>query len=283
MNVLLLDPSALDHYCGLLHKKAAMIGVEIEVQTPRVQTLEDVAVLPIHGVLDYRPSFLSDMGMMCSTMQARAEFRRLVAEPSVSKIVLDIDSPGGLYSGVPEFAKDIYDARDKKSIIAVANPMAASGALWLGAAASKLFVLGSGEAGSLGALMVHQDASEMHAGMGIKHQILRSPKAKADFNSLEPLTEESRAHHQGQIEQIAEEFLKSVAKFRGVDPRRAAKEFGEGRMLMAKQAVDAGLADGMVSSLVDVVGRRMQARTRPRLHPQLEEARARREAAALEV
>lgn len=278
MNLLLLDPSAVDRYCALLTRKHKLEERPKEAnEYNRVQTAADIAVLCIHGVLDYRPSFLSDYGYMTSTMQARVQFNQLVQEPSISKIILDIDSPGGLYSGVPEFARDIFEAREKKPIVAVANPMAASGALWIGAAASKFYVLGSGETGSLGALMVHEDDSQYFGGMGIKFTILRSPEAKADFNSLEPLTEESRAHHQSQIEGIADEFLRSVAKYRGVDPRTAATQFGAGRMLLAAKAVEAGLCDGMVNSLSDVIGKRVTARQRPRLHPQLEAARDKRE------
>lgn len=274
MNVLLLDPSRVHHFTALwrakLFKEAPPEAKK--VASGAAMLGDGTAIMPLYGVLDYRPSWLSDLGMMCSTMQARADFNRLVADPSVSRIVLDVDSPGGNYYGVPEFASDIFAARAKKPVIAVANPMAASGGLWLAAAASKLYMLHSGEIGSIGCLMLHADMSEYFAGSGVKHTIIRSPEAKADFNSLEPLSEESAAHYQQQVENIADEFVRTMAKFRGVQPATAANKFGQGRMMMGDDACNCGLCDGMVSSLGDVLGNTGGggSRKRAKLHPALE-------------
>ncbi len=224
------------------------------------------AVIPVNGIIDYRRSILSDVGMVASSEVIRQDFQQLLADDSVSQIVFDIDSPGGLYSGLPELARDVFDARGTKSTIAVANPMAASGALWLGAAADKFYTLQSGLVGSLGALMLHQDASEMFAANGITNTILRSPEGKADFTSMEPLTDESREHHQQQVEAIAEEFLAFMAKARGVSKGDARQNFGQGRMLDGRAAARAGLVDGIVPSLGSVLGpKRPKRRLSPRL------------------
>lgn len=238
------------------------------------QKLSDgTAIIPITAELDYRWSWLCYYGYYVSTQQVRQEFAALLADDQVKRIVFDIDSPGGVYSGIPELGRDIFASRGQKTTIAVANPMAASGALWVGAACEKFLVLGSGMAGSLGALMLHTDLSRYYDQLGIVNTILRKPDGKADFNSLEPLSDESRKIHQDGIDAIADEFLTAMAKYRGVSKSAAAKDFGQGRMLAGKDAVAAGLCDGLVDSLDTVVGGK-SSKKRARLHPRLELALA---------
>lgn len=233
----------------------------------------ETAVIPVHNSIDYRPSIWSDYGYLSSSLAIRTDFARLVADDTVKRIVLDIDSPGGLYTGTPELARDIYNARDKKDVVAVANPLAASGALWIGAAASKFYALGSGQVGSIGALILHSDWSQFYTSMGITNTILRSPAGKADFNSMEPISEEVRAHYQKHVEAIADEFQTSVGKFRGKTKKYVADNFGGGRMLTAEQAVSAGLIDGIVDSLEAVLGPKVKAGKRVKLSARLEIAR----------
>jgi len=239
----------------------------------RADIVGSVAVIPVHGVIDYRATFMSDYGYCCSGEAIRQDFNRLVADETIEKIVFDISSPGGVYSGMPELAADVFASRGKKTTIAVANPQAASGALWLGAAAEQFFVLGSGQVGSLGALMLHTDMSKFYEAGGIEHTILRSPEGKADFNPIEPLSPESREHHQQQIDAIAAEFTAAVAKYRGVNKKVAAESFGEGRMLDGPKAIDAGLVDGIVSSLSAVLGSKAKTTKRARLHPRMQLAK----------
>ena len=233
----------------------------------------DTAVIPVHNGIDYRPSIWSDYGYLSSSMAIRADFARLMSDETVSRIVFDIDSPGGLYTGTPELSRDIFNARGKKEVIAVANPMAASGALWLGASAEKFYALGSGQVGSIGALVLHSDWSQYFTNLGITNTILRSPERKADFNSIEPLNEETKAHYQQHVADIADEFVTAVAKFRGKSKKYVSDNFGSGRMLTATQAKEAGLIDGMVDSLDAVLGSKVKTLKRVKLSARLEIAR----------
>ena len=73
-----------------------------------------------------------------------------MSDPEVKAIVIDVDSPGGTSPGIPELGREIYEARGAKgegNIVAVANSLAASGALWLSTAFERFMVTPSGEAG----------------------------------------------------------------------------------------------------------------------------------------
>lgn len=211
------------------------------------------AIIPIQEVIDYKPSIWSYYGYCTSVLEVSHCFDMAMNDSKVSRIVFAIDSPGGGVAGIPEFANKVYAARGKKKIIAVADPMAASGALWIGAAASKFYVLGSGSVGSIGCLMIHSDCSKYYTDMGIVNTIIRDPERKAEFNIYESLTDAARADSQKVVEQIARDFQTAVARFRNVSIATVQEKFGKGSMLSSEEAISVGLVDGTVSTLDEIL------------------------------
>ena len=131
-----------------------------------------------------------------STEVFSRQFQMAVSDPDVRAIVIEVDSPGGTYPGIPELGHEIYEARGSKgegNIVAVANSLAASGSLWLATAAERFVITPSGEAGSIGAVMVHSEMSQAFEDAGIGNTVIRRPEAKAERNIYEPLTYESPA------------------------------------------------------------------------------------------
>ncbi|KKK74133.1 hypothetical protein LCGC14_2886810, partial [marine sediment metagenome] len=127
-----------------------------------------VAVLPLLGVLAQRMNAFLDISEGTSTEQFASAFRAMVADEGISAIVIDIDSPGGTVMGTPELAAEIFSARGRKQVVAVANGMAASAAYWIGSAASEFIVTPSGMVGSIGVIIQHVDWSGSEEQCGLK-------------------------------------------------------------------------------------------------------------------
>lgn len=203
-----------------------------------------VAVIPLRGIITPRPSFLSLIfGGGGGLVGFRSALREAVASDEVAAIVIDVDSPGGSVDLVPETAAEIREARKVKPVIAVANTIAASAAYWLAAQADELVVTPSGEVGSIGVYQLHQDVSEMAAKEGVTVTLIAAGKYKTEGNRFEPLTDEARAAMQSLIDEYYDLFASDVAKGRGVSASAVKAGFGEGRMVTAKAAVAAGMAD----------------------------------------
>lgn len=235
-------------------------------------TLSDgTVVIPIQESLDYKPSIYSYYGYCTSLMEVSYCFDQAMANPKVSRIVFAIDSPGGVYTGTPELAAKVYAARSSKQIIAVADPCAASGAIWLGRAAEKFYCLSSGSVGSIGCLTIHQEYSAYFASMGIVTTIIRDPERKAEFNYLEPLTEVAKADATKMVEDIALEFQTAIAKYCKTSVKNVQENFGGGSMLDARKAQTLGLIDGLVTSLDEILLRngRVNTQTSVRLNPKV--------------
>ena len=135
---------------------------------PAERRVQSVAVLPLFGTIFPRANMMTDMSGATSAENFAKNFSQLLDDPSVDAIVLDVDSPGGQVGGVNELSKQIFEARGKKPIVAVANHFMASAAYWIGSAADELVVTPSGEVGSIGVFAVHEDISAALTQAGIK-------------------------------------------------------------------------------------------------------------------
>ncbi len=235
--------------------------VEFEAQqAPAYEITGAVAVLPIFGVIIPRADALSDMSGGSSLERASKRFHQALEDPAVGAIVLDIDSPGGSVYGVQEFAQEVYAARGRKKVIAVADALAASAAYWIGSAAEQFVVTPSGEVGSIGVVMMHVDWSENLKAEGIKVTYVHAGEHKVDGNAYEPLGDEARTFFQQRVDEYYDAFVGAVARNRGVSRAKVLKDFGQGRVYGADQAKEVGMID-RIAPLAEVI-RGLQPRSR---------------------
>jgi signal peptide peptidase SppA len=202
-----------------------------------------VALIPIYGVISHRMNLLSEFSGGTSVERITKSFRQALADPGVKAIVFDINSPGGNVDGVPELADEIMQSRGKKKIVAVANGMAASAAYWIAAAADEVVVIPSGQVGSIGIFVAHEDISAALEQKGIKVSLISAGKYKIDGNPYEPLSDEAKADLQDKVNAFYEMFVKSVAKGRGVAQAKVRGGFGEGHLVLASDAAKEKMVD----------------------------------------
>lgn len=222
---------------------------------------QQIAVLPVHGPIEARASMIGDLLGMTSAEAIGYAFDQLIADDSVASIVLDVASPGGMVYGTPELANKIYSARGTKPIIAVANPIAASGAYWIAAAADRLIASPTADVGSVGVIFRHVDDTQAEAQDGIKTTLIRSAGSpyKQDVSSGEPLTPEATEYLQARADQIYDQFVGDLAKFRGVSAEAVREHFGKGRLVDAKAGMRAGMID-RIDTFQGVLGKVLSGR-----------------------
>lgn len=237
----------------------ALPVVELTPQAAKTRRAEKtragVAILPLQGVITPKASVLSMLfggGGGLSTF--REQLREAVASPDVDAIVLDVDSPGGSVAMVEETAAEIRAAREIKPVAAVANVDAGSAAFWLAAQASELLITPSGMVGSVGAFILHVDYSGMNEKMGIDPTFISAGRFKTEGNPEEALSDEATAYLQETVDEAYDTFVRDVASGRGVPEKTVKRGYGEGRMLTAPRALEAGMVDG-VETLDSVIGR----------------------------
>lgn len=242
----------------------------------------NIAVLPFYGVVTQRGNMADDISGpgSASTQKFTTALRQALQDPSVGAVLIDIDSPGGSVYGVEELANEIISSRSEKPIVGLANSLAASAAYWVGAACSELYVTPSGEVGSIGVWQAHEDWSKALDDAGVKTTFISAGKYKVEGNYTEPLGEEAREFMQSRVDDYYAAFTKAVSKGRGVGIDVVRKDFGQGRVYGAQQAVSAGMVDGVMTfdDVVKKMGKDLKANSR---NQATHLARAQRELAML--
>lgn len=214
------------------------------------------AIVPVMGTILPRASAMDESSGMFSLATFRQTLRALVADPDVSAIVMQIDSPGGSVAHLQETSAEIRAARAKKPIGAIADVTAASAAyqLFTQATPGLQFVTPSGQVGSVGVLSMHEDVSRALEAKGVTVSLITSEKApfKAETFPYRPLTDEARAEVQRVVDSYHQDFRQAIAQGRRITVAQVDEQFGGGRMVRAKDAVARGMADE-VGTLEDLL------------------------------
>lgn len=177
-------------------------------------------------------------------------YERGLDDDGVRRIVLHVNSPGGIVQGNFDLVDRMFERRDEKPLMAVADEHAYSAAYNIFSVAPRGVVARTGGLGSIGIVVAHFDYSEMYKQIGLKITWIYESDGKTDGNSTEPLSERAEKNMKKRISALYNIFVSTVARNRGLgeDAVRALKSF----TYMADEAVSEGLADE-VGSLDDAV------------------------------
>lgn len=260
---------------------AEEIQARVGSKQPPVTAGRGIGVLAVHGTISHRMGTMAESSGGVSAERLTADLRALLADDTIGTILLDIDSPGGTVTGVPELAAELYAARDRKRIVALVNGLAASAAYWLAAQAHEIVSIPTGMAGSIGVYTAHEDLSAALEKNGVKVTVISAGKHKVDGSPFEPLSDEHRAFMQDRVNEFYGLFIKDVARGRGASVADVRNGYGEGRTLLAKDAKAAGLIDRI--DTVDDTLRRLLRRSSSSARAELTPEHIAAEAARLEA
>ena len=93
----------------------------------------------------------------------------------------------------------------------------------------------------------HVDVSKAEEMNGRKTTILTAGKYKGVGHPFGALSPEHQAMMQDRLDYSYTVFVNTMAEYRGVPAEKVLSDMAEGRIFSGSQAIDAGLADGMVS------------------------------------
>ncbi|MCH8966378.1 MAG: S49 family peptidase [Planctomycetes bacterium] len=238
-------PNRLDRLAGLIggHLSGADLSDELQALDARhgrqKRVSGSVAILPLRGVMTPREQFYGGT----STDSFGRWFEQAIADPEVGAVVFDVDSPGGSVYGLSELTDKIRSARGVKPIIAVSNKLTASAAFHVASAADTLVIAPSGEMGCVGTVSMHVDYSKALEADGVAVTYIHAGKHKVEGNPHQPLTDEAREFTQKRVDEYYDSFVGHLAKNRGVTRATVLKDFGQGRVFGAAEAVERGMAD----------------------------------------
>jgi signal peptide peptidase SppA len=240
---LVLEPRA---FAALLAGEPLMPSERDRTRARDYEVEAGTAIVPVHGILMHRGTgadWLDDLFGVVSAEALGATLRTALADPAVTSVLLDVDSPGGEVSGLFDLGDLIFAARGTKPLVAVANEWAASGGYLLASAADRVLVPRTGMVGSVGAMIARLDVSKLDEELGIQYAIFTSGARKSDGNPHVALSDEERARIQQDADNIGRLFEATVARNRGIDAEQVRGL--EAGVFRGVAGVRAGLADAI--------------------------------------
>lgn len=200
-----------------------------------METAGDVARINVVGVLTSSPDwFAMFFGNGNSTYgDISAAITAAESDPQIKQVEFYFDSPGGEAQPVEAVAGQI--AAMKKPTTALVST-AGSAAYWLASQTKKIIATGNTSmVGSVGAMISVAKPSEM---LSVDITSRDAPNKRPD-----PETPEGKSAYQDFLDQMSSLFVSAVASGRDTTEDIVHNNFGKGGMLLARQALEAGMID----------------------------------------
>nr|WP_232372540.1 S49 family peptidase [Acuticoccus mangrovi] len=198
--------------------------------------VREVAVVPVWGaILNKRSVFF------WSYEEIAADLALAVADPRVKRIVLDIDSPGGMVEGCADCAELIAAVSAIKPVSAQVRGSACSAAYWIAAAASPIAATQGSIVGSVGAVIHYVNLEPLLEKMGAR--VVEVVAKQSPAKRLDPDSDEGRAELQAIVDDAGERFVNALAVYRDTKPAAVLERFGQGRVFPAAAALERGMID----------------------------------------
>ncbi|EXJ13237.1 S49 family peptidase [Imhoffiella purpurea] len=230
-------PDQLEGVLALLERPEAELRA-LAPSSPMAGTSREgeAALIPIIGPILRRPSLVSRLLGWPDLDTLARQLAAANADSSVSRILLEIDSPGGVAQGPEALATLIHASA--KPVTAYTDGLCCSAAYWIASAASEIQVSPTAMVGSVGIVSTHRRRAP---------DLIEIVSSQSPNKRLDPASDPGRAEAQRLVDELAAIFVGDVASYRQVERRHVLERFGRGSVRIGADAVAAGMADRVVS------------------------------------
>lgn len=240
-----IEPDILKSLCRLNEIKSLSFQSERRLSNTRSVMIRDgTAIIPLHGPITARSDIFTFFMGGTSLSDLAKDFQTALNDDQVKAILFDVDSPGGVALGPAEMADAIFKARGKKPIWSYVGRNCSSAAYWIASATEKIITNPSALLGSIGVVTTIpvQEQPDLEGYKNIEIVSSNANRKRPDPRTAEGLSEIKR-----ELNDLEAQFIESVAHYRSVTIDSVKNDFGQGGVLIGKNAVLAGMADSLGS------------------------------------
>jgi len=218
--------------------------------SPDAKRAKHTALVEMQGVIQAKGDVNADD--VLSALQAAFD------DKHTAGVVLRINSPGGSPAQAGIIADEMRRLRAKhadKPLHVVVEDVCASGGYYVASAADKIFVSKASLVGSIGVLMDGFGFTGSLDKLGVERRLLTAGQNKGFLDPFSPQNERHKAHAQGMLDEIHQQFVDVVRTGRGQRLKETPEMFS-GLMWTGAKSIELGLADdfGTVDSVArDVI------------------------------
>lgn len=218
------------------------MGTESEEGQKVVKKSDNIAVIPVHGVLTVRRG---NINAACEEIESYERLRSRVCKAmndvQVDAIVLDFYTGGGSAMGCKEMADFIFECKQTKPIYGIVNFAAFSAGYFILSACTEIYISETATVGSIGVIWEHVDWSRWLENEGVAVTTLYRGDHKNDCSPNAPLSPEALQGINEQLDTAYELFSQSVATYRNLPVESIVST--QAKTFHGQQAIELGLAD----------------------------------------
>jgi len=203
----------------------------------------DIAVIPICGVIGKHVSHIMKSSGVTDVDDIAQMVKQAVNDDLIKGIFLDVNSPGGAVTGVPETADVIAAANTIKPVLAFTDQLMASAATFLTAGADFIYSTLSARVGSIGTYMAFLDVSRHYEMEGWMVELFKAGRFKGMGIPGTSLTDEHKAFLQQRVDTVNGWFKGHVLTYRNVEESAM-----EGQDFNGQEGLEVGLVDAVGSA-----------------------------------
>ena len=200
---------------------------------------DTVAVIPLEGEIGYGESNILE-GQVANPESIENSLRQAEEDPTVSAILLEINSPGGSPVASEEVMSSVKNCT--KPVVVWISDQGASGAYLVASSADKIVASPSSIVGSIGVILSLTDLSELYQKIGVNKYSIKAGEYKdmgADYRNL---TSSEQKMLQEMVDQDYDYFIRLVALNRNLN-ESYVRSIAEGKIYTGSQAKNLKLVD----------------------------------------
>ncbi|MBN1489504.1 MAG: signal peptide peptidase SppA [Phycisphaerae bacterium] len=237
---------------------------------PVDQTLDETVVLSEGGLAPPKIALIDVSGLLLNAPEPKLlcegehsvslfteNLRKAVHDDSVRAIVIRINSPGGSVTAADLMYQEILRVRNHpkhaKPVVAIIMDLGASGGYYAACACDKIIACRTSVVGSIGVIMQLLNVRGTFDKIGMDAVTIKSGEMKDAGSPFRHMTDAERAVFQGLIDEFYDRFVSIVATGRPNLTEAKVREFSDGRVWTASQALELGLIDG-IGTLHEAIG-----------------------------
>lgn len=166
-------------------------------------------------------------------------------------LILDMDSSGGMVSGISQVIEAISEAKKTKKVYAFVSGICASACYWIASQCDKIYMDSTAQVGSIGA-MIAGYAFDLEK-IGIKE--FRFVSDVSPNKNPEIGSDKFNDDMQETVNVAGRLFVEAVAIGRNVTFEKVVNDFGGGKMFFSQEAISRGMVDavGTIKTLIEEV------------------------------
>ncbi|MFY9750556.1 MAG: signal peptide peptidase SppA [Methanoregula sp.] len=167
------------------------------------------------------------------------QLREAADDPTVSAIVLRVDSPGGSPAAAEEIISDMEYAKTKKPVVVSMGDMATSAAYYVSAHANLIYADPDTLTGAIGVIWTFSDVSGWMNQEGYNVTVVKSGAFKDMGSTSRALSPAEEAYAQQIVNESFDEFITDVTTQRTI----ARSDIADGRVFRGADALKINLVD----------------------------------------